>query len=114
MRIDHSHGDEKTVVGDSVEAYAAVIVRNIFYQPVDRVVGVRAFVDSLGVALLMQRAKHDELTFGAIAAANILKRKDIALPSQVRVAIDHVADALVRTGNSVGRPAKENRQPRRG
>src|SRR5580704_4262015 len=62
----------------------------------------------------MQWAKHDELTFGAIAPANILKRKDVALRNQVPVTIDHVADALVRAGDSVGRPAKENRQRRSG
>src|SRR5208282_3763038 len=39
MRVYHSHGDEKAVVGNSIETDAAIVVRNIFHEPVDRVVG---------------------------------------------------------------------------
>ena len=101
MRVDHSHGDEKAVIGNAVEADAAVVVRDIFHEPVDGVVGVRAFVHTLGIARVMQRAKHDELPFGAVAPANILKREDVTIRNHVGVTIDQAADPLVRGGDSI-------------
>src|SRR5579859_2003142 len=110
MWIDHSHGDKKAVVGNAVEADPAVVVRNMFYEPVDRVVGVRAFVDAFRVARIVQGAKHDELTLGTITAANILKHEDVTIGNHVRVTINHVADALAWAGDAVGSPIHENRQ----
>src|SRR5580704_2384141 len=79
VRINHAHRYEKTVIRNAVKADAAIVVRHIFNEPVDGVVGVRAFINALGVVWVMQRAKHDELSFGAITAANVLKRENVAL-----------------------------------
>src|SRR5439155_22154871 len=51
-------------------------MRNVLDQPVDRIVGVGALVDSLpGFA---RRTLHDKLPFGLKAAANVLKGEDVS------------------------------------
>ena len=50
VRVDHAHGDQKSVVGNAVQADPAVVARHIFDQPIDGVVGVGAFVHAFRVA----------------------------------------------------------------
>ncbi len=112
MGVDHAHGYEKAVIRNAVETDASIIVGDVFHEPIDRVVGVRAFVHALRVARLVQGAKHDELAFRAITAANILKSEDVALGNHIGIPVDQVADALVSAGDAVRSPIHENRQRR--
>src|SRR6266850_497673 len=51
-------------------------MRNVLDQPVDRVVGVGALVDSLPG--FTRRTLHDKLPFGLKTAANVLKGEDVS------------------------------------
>src|SRR5271155_2278172 len=110
MRVDHAHGDEKTVVRNSVEADASVVVGNILYEPVDRVVGVGGFVHALGIARLMNRTEHYEFSFGAVAPANVLEGEDVAVGDHVGVAEEHAGEAFIGAGNAVSSAIHENRE----
>src|SRR5579863_2051925 len=50
MRVHHSGSNIKSRIGNSVGADFAVVVRNIFQQPFDGVVGVGAFIHILRTA----------------------------------------------------------------
>ena len=47
MRVERGHGGQPAVVRDSEDADAPVVFGYVLNQPVNRVVGVRAFVDGL-------------------------------------------------------------------
>src|SRR5579859_4590285 len=46
MRIDHSHRHQESVVRNSIETHAPIVIWNIFYEPINGVVSVRALVDA--------------------------------------------------------------------
>ena len=50
VRIHHAHGHQVSGIRDPVHPDAAVIVRHVFDEPIDRVVGVRALGDALRVS----------------------------------------------------------------
>ena len=108
MRVDHAHGDQKTVVGNTVQADPAVIVRNIFNQPIDGVVGVGAFIHAFRVGGIVDGPQHDEFSFGGVAAANVLEHEDITVGHHRIVARQHPTVAVVRTGDSIGSAFEEN------
>src|ERR1700731_1067690 len=107
MRMNHPHRHQEAVVRNTVHADSPVVARNIFHQPVDGVVSVRAFIYPLGVGSIMDRAVHDELAFGTVAPANILKHENVAFWNHVRVTAQRTAVALVWCGNSVWRAFKK-------
>ena len=77
MRLQHTHDREPPAVGDAEHADAAVIVGNVFEQPVDRVVGVGPFINRLGIATIPRRPVHDELSLRLVAAADVLEDEDV-------------------------------------
>ena len=102
MGIDHAHVHQEAAVGNAVEAGTAVVVRDILYEPVDRVVGIGALVDSLGILRIVNGAEHHEFAFGAIAPANVLEHKDVAIGVHLGVAAD------ILDGNAVGGALEED------
>src|SRR5579872_7575951 len=61
MRVDHAHRNEVAVVGDAVHSDAAVVVRDILDEPVDRVVRVGGFVDAFRIGgRIVDGMKHHE------------------------------------------------------
>src|ERR1700687_1051004 len=95
MRVDQTHGHEKTVVRNSVHAYTAVVVFNVFYQPLDGIVGIRALIGSVWLRVAVQRAEHLKCSLGAVAPAYVLEDKNVAFAEQFRVAANHWAYAIV-------------------
>ena len=86
MRIEDRHHCQPAGVRNTELPDAAVVVRHVLEQPLDRVVRVRRFVDRLRVALVLaQRPQHHELPFGRVAAANVLEDEDVALVRQLGV-----------------------------
>ncbi len=107
MRVEHRHHGEPAAVGDAEHADAAVVVRHVLEQPVDRVVSVGAFVDGLGVAPVARRPAHDELPLGLEAAADVLENKNVALVDQV---LQVFAEEGRRALNAVRRAQEDERQ----
>src|SRR5579859_8121498 len=94
MRLEHAHYRKPTAVGDAEEANAAVVVRNIFHQPVDGVVRVRAFVNarSFGMAVgIAYRPLHDERALRTKTSANVLENENVVVGNHFGVAIEDAA-----------------------
>ena len=77
VRIHQRHHHRPSQVRNAEHPYAAVVVRQVFHQPINRVVGVRAFVYRLPIAAVARRALHDELAFGLEASAQILEHHNV-------------------------------------
>ena len=58
MRIHHGHQRQKPVVRDAEDADLSIALRNVFDEPVDRVVGVGRFVDRRRILRPVQRPVH--------------------------------------------------------
>src|SRR5205807_690564 len=70
--------------------------------------GIGALVNSFRIFLVVHRPVHQELTFGTVAPANVLKHEDVAVFYEfVVTAIDAVRG---ETANSVGCSAHQYRQ----
>ena len=72
----------EAVVGDAVDADAAVVVRDVLDQPVDGVVGVGGLVGRLGVGQVDLRRQLED-AFRLEAAAQILDRRRCSRPPAV-------------------------------
>src|ERR1700757_34226 len=75
------HG-EKTVVRPTIHSDSAIVVGNVFEEPVHGVISISALVDKLGVAMINHGAAHDESALRFESAANILKNKNVATGSE--------------------------------
>ena len=85
MRIDRTCGSIKTGIGNAVGADAAVIICDIFYHPIDRVVGVGRFVD-LGFIGVSDVGPHIfEFALAHPASTYILINKYIAFLCKQRI-----------------------------
>ena len=83
MGVEHRHRREPAIVTDAKHPDPAVVSCHVFQQPVDGVLGVGRLVDRFGVVLGAGRAGHDELPFGLVAAADVLKDKHVPIIDQV-------------------------------
>src|SRR5262245_10622108 len=73
MCIDHPSGGVETRVRDAIRANLAVVIRQIFYKTVNRIVGVGALVNILGRTLHGFVRRHvDELALTHIPPSYIL------------------------------------------
>ncbi len=93
VRVDHSRGREEAGRRDAPGADATVVVRDVLDQPVDRVVGVGAFVDVLCAVLDVDVRRHVlEVALRHEAPARVLVDEDEAVVAEplrwVRVAPD--------------------------
>ena len=83
VRIHQSIGGKKARIRNAPDADATVIVRNVFDQPVDRVVRVGAFVGVRGGGeVRLVGGNVDKGAFGKIAAANVLIDDDEPVPGE--------------------------------
>src|SRR4051812_17419782 len=106
MRIDQRGGGKPPVIRYAPDADAAVILRNILNEPVDRVVRVGALIDGLSCAFVPRRAVHKEFPFGIVAAANILEYKNIIILNELRIA---VCAPRIGPFDTIGSPLKQDR-----
>src|ERR1700735_1870082 len=79
MRLQERHRREPATVGNYELTGTSVIVRNIFNQPIDGVVGVGAFVDRVWIFSVSRRPLHNKRAFRAKSSADILKDKNIPI-----------------------------------
>src|SRR5262249_43632156 len=79
VTVDGSRRSIEPWIGNSPNSDPAIVVGEILNEPVDGVVGIRAFIDVLGPVLLRQMwAYVHELAFGIVASTDILKDEDVA------------------------------------
>src|ERR1051325_3336148 len=85
MRIRHSGRDIKSWIGDPVNTGFAVIVGNIFQQPINGVVGVRALVHILGTFFCVFVRRHfDKSTVALKSPTHILINKNETIGYKAR------------------------------
>ena len=68
---------KKSVVRNTQNADLFVALRNVFDEPVDRVVGVGRFVYRRRILWAVERAVHHIVALGAVFAANVLHDADV-------------------------------------
>ena len=119
MGVDERHQGQEAVVGDAEDADAAVALRDVLHQPVDRVVGVGRVIDGRRVLRPVQRAIHHVVALGAVLSAHVLDRADVAaldddlggvvVAVQARAQVRAVGAARER-GGVVGRAREQDRR----
>ena len=110
MRIDHRHHSQPPAIGNPQHSRASVVVGHVLEQPLDGVVGVRAFVNCLCVALRARWPHHHELALRFVAPANILKHENVTLLRQLRIdAAQHHPESLRIKARTIGRPRDQER-----
>ena len=60
MRIDRCDGRQPATVGNAQDPDAAVVRWDVLDEPINAVVGVRAFIDCFIVFVIPRRTIHDE------------------------------------------------------
>ena len=85
MWVHQAHHRGKAVIAGAEGGYAAVGLRDVPHQPVDRVPGVGRMVDRSRVERPAQGPVHDVIAFRAELAAHVLDREDVAGPDQLGV-----------------------------
>ncbi len=105
VRVKKGERGRQSVVGNTVHADVPVVVRHVFHEPVDRVVGVGSLVGGLGIAEVDPGGKI-ERAFGFEASAKILDDEDVAVLGQLFYGGRHLFRRLL--GDAVGRAAKQN------
>ena len=79
MRIDHPRTGIKSGIGNPRHPHFAVVVRNIFDQPLDRVPGIATLIDFAGFATIPQLWPHfHEFPLGHPSPPNVLIDKNVA------------------------------------
>ena len=76
MGIDHPHRGVEAGIGDAEHADVAVVVRHVLHQPVDGVVGVRAFIEILRALGRIERTDVHVSALRAVAPAHVLRDED--------------------------------------
>jgi len=83
VRIDQRHRGEPAIIRATHDSDAPVVVRHVFNEPVDRVVGVGALVDRVRVAFVTRRTDHYELPFGLKLAADVLEDEGVTVSDEL-------------------------------
>src|SRR6516162_3754702 len=96
MCVDHSLSDFPTSPRDTPLPYASVVVWNVLNEPVDRIVGVRDFVD----LTFDDRPMMYKVSFRLVLPARVLIRDDVAFPGKFIVRPDD--------GPEIARPVRRD------
>jgi hypothetical protein len=83
MRVKKSESGGEAVIGDTKDADAAVVMRNVFDEPFNCVVGISGFVGGFGVGEIDLGGKV-EGALGFEAAAEVLDDEDVAIVREFR------------------------------
>ena len=107
MRMQQRERGGEPVVGDAEHSDLAIVIGDIFHQPLDRVVGIGGLVGGLGIVEIDPRGKIEN-ALRLEAPAQILNDEDVAV---LREFLERGGDLLRRFfGNAVRRAPKQNRQ----
>src|SRR5208282_1994232 len=97
-------------VGNAGNPDAAVVAGNIFEQPLDRIVRVRALVNGLGVSAVPGRPQHHKFAAGIEASANVLNHENVAAGQHFGIGGEVPGVAGGVAGGAVGRAHEEEGQ----
>ncbi len=116
VRVDFGHQGGEAEIGRADDPNLAIGFRDVFGQPLDRVVCVGRFIDLGRVAAgADDRARHDEVALGAIHAADVLIDADIVVIDELGVhRRQHFSQvrALVARGRALGVVGRTRQQDR--
>ena len=76
--MEESEGGSESVVGDAINANAAIVLRNVFDEPVDGVVSVGSLIGGLGIGEIHLRGEVKD-TLGFETPTQVLNDEDIAI-----------------------------------
>ncbi len=110
MWLQHPHHRQPPAVGNSQQPHASVVARNIFHQPVDRVVSVRALINRFQVFRVAHWPLHHKRSFRPIPPANILKHKNVVVRNHLHIAPKLPAESLLIVIQAVRCALQYNRQ----
>ena len=82
MGIDHAHRGIETRIGNTEHTDLAVVVRRMFHQPIDGVVGVGTLVEILGSLVGVVGTDMGIRALGSVPAADVLCDQDEAVPGE--------------------------------
>src|SRR5687767_12246764 len=85
MRIEQCDRCEPSRIAHAADADTPVVLRHIFQEILDRVVGVRTFIDGFRIPLIARRTKHLKDTFRIFTAADVLKYENIPVGDELRL-----------------------------
>ncbi len=94
MGVQQGQGSGEAAVGDSVDAHFAVVVGDVFDEPVHGVVSIVGFVGLLGIVGVVLRGE-EEGAFGFESAAQILPDKDVAVGGEFLPAVRYPVGAVL-------------------
>ena len=77
MRVQERHRSEPGAVRDAQDAHAAIMVRNMFQQPVDAVVNVCALIDGVGITPVMLDARGLSSDRDVLRVASLTELADL-------------------------------------
>ena len=106
MRFDEGHHAGPTAVRDAKNPHFAIVVGDVFQQPIDGVVSVGTFINAVGDFRVARHAQHFKLAFGKITPPNVLVDKNETFFGQFQVA----ALRGRRIGYAVGRAHEQKRE----
>jgi len=78
MRIHQRHQRQKTVIGNAENTDLAIALRNVFDEPVDRVIRVSRMIDIRRIQRPTQRSIHYVVAFRTVLAAHVLHDPNVA------------------------------------
>ena len=116
MRVYERHRHREAFVRAADHTDAAVALRDVFHEPVDRVVGVGRVVHLRRVQRPAQRTRHDVFALGLVLAPDVLINPDVAVGREQlveqRQRRDHVRRPVaLRAGcGFVRRPRQQHRR----
>src|SRR5439155_5977648 len=102
MRVQERHRGEPAAVRDAQNSHAAIMIRNIFQQPVDAVVNVCALIDGVGITPAARIPEHHEVAFGPVASANVLENEDVSLRNELLINAEFRGETLFVVVQPVG------------
>src|SRR5262245_16454145 len=113
--LDDAHRCVKARIGNAPHANPTIVIGYVFEQPLDRIMGVAAFVDFARLLVWNERAVVDKLPLRHPPAAHVLVDKDVALARHCLRWADSPFISIRAIGrDAVWRPAEHNRVLLRG
>ena len=87
MRFHERHRGQPPAIRDPENASPSIVIRDVFDQPVDGVIGIGSFVNRTGLGAVARGALHLELAFGIVASADVLEDENKTLVGELLVAV---------------------------
>ena len=110
MRVEQRHRREPSAIRNPHHARPSIVVRHIFHQPINRVVGVAGLIDRLRIGFIPRVALHHKCPLRSKPPANILKHENVTVRNHLAVSKNHPRKSLLVVAQPIRRPLDQKRQ----